>query len=52
MQAAEQKQSAQPTVRTQAQRNLHNKPGEPLSVKKNHYFDGDLFAEYVAWRDR
>ena len=42
----------QPTVRTQAQRNLRNKPGEPLPVSKDHYFDGSLFAEYVGWREK
>jgi cytochrome P450 len=40
----------QPTVRAQAHRVLRNKPGEPLPVKKDHYFDGDLFIDYVAWR--
>jgi cytochrome P450 len=42
----------QPTVRAQAQRNLRNKPGEPLPVKKDHYFDTDQFVEYVAWREQ
>ncbi|OBK64265.1 cytochrome [Mycobacterium colombiense] len=40
----------QPTVRDKAQRVLRNKPGEPLPVKKDHYFDGDMFADYVSWR--
>ncbi len=40
----------QPTVRAHAHRVLRNKPGEPLPVKKEHYFDGDMFADYVAWR--
>ena len=40
----------QPTVRAHAHRVLRNKPGEPLPVKKDHYFDGDMFADYVAWR--
>ena len=38
----------QPAVRAQAHAILRNKPGEPLPVKKDHYFDGDMFAEYVA----
>ena len=39
----------QPSVRAQAQRrHFSNKPGEPLPVKKDHYFDGDMFADYVA----
>jgi cytochrome P450 len=42
----------QPTVRAQAQRNLRNKPGEPLPVKKDHYFDTDQFVEYLAWREQ
>jgi cytochrome P450 len=40
----------QPSVRAHANRVLRNKPGEPLPVKKDHYFDGDMFADYVAWR--
>jgi len=42
----------QPTVRAEAHRVLRNKPGEPLPVKKDRYFDGDLFADYVAWREK
>jgi cytochrome P450 len=42
----------QPAVRANAQRNLRNRPGEPLPVKKDRYFDGNLFADYVAWRER
>ena len=26
--------------------------GEPLPVKKDRYFDGNLFAEYVEWREK
>lgn len=40
----------QPSVRAQAHRVLRNKPGEPLPVKKDHYFDGDMFADYLTWR--
>ncbi len=40
----------QPSVRANAQRNLRNRPGEPLPVKKDRYFDGNHFAEYVEWR--
>ncbi|PXW30681.1 UNVERIFIED_CONTAM: cytochrome P450 [Williamsia faeni] len=40
----------QPSVRAEANRVLRNKPGEPLPVKKDHYFDGDMFTEYVDWR--
>ncbi len=42
----------QPAVRAQARRTLRNEPGEPLPVQKDHYFDGNLFAEYVAWREK
>jgi cytochrome P450 len=42
----------QPAVRAEAHRVLRNKPGEPLSVKKDHYFDGELFTDYVAWRQK
>jgi len=42
----------QPTVRAHAHRVLRNKPGEPLPVKKDHYFDGDMFTDYVAWREK
>lgn len=40
----------QPSVRAQAHRVLRNEPGKPLPVNKDHYFDGDMFADYVAWR--
>jgi cytochrome P450 len=43
--------SEQPTVRAQARRNLRNRPGEPLPVTTDRYFDGNLFAEYVTWRE-
>jgi cytochrome P450 len=42
----------QPSVRAEAHRVLRNKPGEPLPVDKDHYFDGDMFTDYVAWRER
>jgi cytochrome P450 len=44
--------SEQPSVRAEAHRVLRNKPGEPLPVDKEHYFDGDLFTEYVTWREK
>jgi cytochrome P450 len=40
----------QPSVRAEAHRVLRNKPGEPLPVDKDHYFDGDMFGDYVKWR--
>jgi len=42
----------QPSVRAEAHRVLRNEPGKPLPVDKNHYFDGDMFTEYVAWREK
>jgi cytochrome P450 len=42
--------SDQPALRSQAQRNLRSKPGEPLKVNKDHYFDGEMFRDYVEWR--
>ena len=42
----------QPAVRANAQRNLRSRPGEPLPVTKDRYFDGDLFADHLAWRER
>ncbi|RAV18444.1 cytochrome P450 [Mycolicibacterium sp. GF69] len=41
----------QPAVRAHAHETLRNEPGKPLPVDKDHYFDGDMFAEYVAWRE-
>jgi cytochrome P450 len=41
----------QPKVRDHAKRNLRNRPGEPLPVKKE-YFDSSMYAEYVAWREQ
>jgi cytochrome P450 len=42
----------QPSVRAQAHRVLRNEPGKPLPVDKDHYFDGDMFTEYVSWRQK
>jgi cytochrome P450 len=42
----------QASVRAHAHRVLRNKPGEPLPVNKAHYFDGDMFADYLAWRTK
>jgi cytochrome P450 len=44
--------SEQPSVRAEAHRVLRNEPGKPLPVRKDHYFDGDMFTEYVAWREK
>ncbi len=42
----------QPSVRAEAHRVLRNKPGQPLPVNKDHYFDGDMFTDYVKWRKK
>ncbi|MGV0644204.1 cytochrome P450 [Mycolicibacterium sp. XJ879] len=42
--------SLQRSVRKVAGARLRNKPGEPLPVKKDNYFNGDMFRDYVAWR--
>src|SRR6516164_1302275 len=42
----------QPSVRAEAHRVLRNMPGKPLPVKKDHYFDGDMFTDYVTWRKK
>ncbi|MGV0853809.1 cytochrome P450 [Mycolicibacterium phlei] len=43
--------SLQRSVRSVANRRLRNKPGEPLPVSKDNYFNGDMFRDYVAWRE-
>ncbi len=45
-------ESLQRTVRHLAGRRLRNKPGQPLRVSKDNYFNGNMFREYVAWRQR
>ncbi|EFC83107.1 cytochrome P450 [Parafrankia sp. EUN1f] len=42
----------QPTVRDHAQRGLRNERGKPLKVTKEKYFDGEFYADYVAWREK
>ncbi|MGE2731816.1 cytochrome P450 [Mycolicibacterium vaccae] len=42
--------SLQRSVRKVAGARLRNKPGEPLPVKKDNYFNGNMFRDYVAWR--
>ncbi len=44
--------SLQRTVRKVAGRRLRNKPGEPLPVSKDNYFNGNMFREYVEWREQ
>jgi cytochrome P450 len=42
----------QPKVRDFAQGNLRNRPGRPLPIDKERYFDGAMYADYVAWREK
>ncbi|RUP05006.1 MAG: cytochrome P450 [Mycobacterium sp.] len=44
--------SLQRSVRHVAGRRLRNTPGEPLPVSKDNYFNGDMFRDYVEWRER
>ena len=44
--------SLQRTVRRVAGRRLRNKPGKPLPVSKDNYFNGNMFREYVEWREQ
>ncbi|MGE2690496.1 cytochrome P450 [Mycolicibacterium pulveris] len=44
--------SLQRDVRKIAGRRLRNKPGEPLPVSKDNYFNGNMFRDYVAWREQ
>ncbi|MCK0176448.1 cytochrome P450 [Mycolicibacterium sp. F2034L] len=43
-------ESLQRSVRKVAGARLRNTPGEPLQVKKDNYFNGNMFRDYVAWR--
>ncbi|BBX19829.1 cytochrome P450 [Mycolicibacterium duvalii] len=42
--------SLQRSVRKVAGARLRNKPGEPLPVSRDNYFNGNMFRDYVAWR--
>lgn len=44
--------SDQPSVRAHAHASLRNEPGKPLPVKKDHYFDGNMFSDYLTWRSK
>ncbi|BBZ32517.1 cytochrome P450 [Mycolicibacterium confluentis] len=44
--------SLQRSVRSIAGRRLRNEPGKPLKVSKTNYFNGNMFADYVAWREQ
>jgi cytochrome P450 len=40
----------QVAVRNKTDANLRTKPGEPMDVKEDEVANGDMFAEYIAWR--
>lgn len=44
--------SLQRSVRKVAGQRLRNEPGKPLSVSKDNYFNGNMFRDYVAWREQ
>lgn len=44
--------SLQRSVRKVAGQRLRNKPGEPLPVSKTNYFNGNMFREYLQWREQ
>lgn len=44
--------SLQRSVRKVAGRRLRNKPGEPLPVSKTNYFNGNMFRDYLQWREQ
>lgn len=43
--------SEQPAVREHANEVLRNEPGKPMAIKKDRYFTGDMFGEYIEWRE-
>ncbi|MCA2253086.1 cytochrome P450 [Mycobacterium intracellulare] len=44
--------SEQPAVRAHANAVLRNEAGKPMHVDKEHYFTGEMFGEYVEWREK
>ncbi|OBB04505.1 cytochrome, partial [Mycolicibacterium conceptionense] len=42
----------QPAVREHANQVLRNEPGQPMRIEKDRYFTGDMFGEYVEWREK
>lgn len=43
-------ESEQPAARDLTDKRLHSDAGDPMAVRKDRYFSGDNFAEYVDWR--
>ncbi|MEZ0339335.1 cytochrome P450 [Mycobacterium sp. pV006] len=44
--------SEQPAVREHANEVLRNEAGKPMAIDKNRYFTGEMFGEYVEWREK
>jgi cytochrome P450 len=44
--------SEQPAVRAHANDVLRNEAGKPLDIDKDRYFTGEMFGEYVEWREK
>lgn len=44
--------SEQPAVREHANEVLRNEAGKPMAIDKDRYFTGELFGEYVEWREK
>jgi cytochrome P450 len=44
--------SEQPAVRAHANEVLRNEAGKPMDIDKDHYFTGEMFGEYVEWREK
>jgi cytochrome P450 len=40
----------QAAVRDKTDANLRTKPGQPMNVRQEDVANGDMFAEYIAWR--
>ena len=44
--------SEQPAVRAHANAVLRNEAGKPMNIDKDRYFTGEMFGEYVEWREK
>ncbi|BBX19818.1 cytochrome P450 [Mycolicibacterium duvalii] len=43
--------SEQPAVREHANEVLRNEAGKPMAIAKDRYFTGEMFGEYIEWRE-
>lgn len=44
--------SEQPAVRAHANEALRNEAGKPMEIDKDRYFTGEIFGEYIEWREK